>query len=87
MLSAKGGGGGGGGNTIPVFKGFCLSRPGIEPTTFRSRGGRSNHKATVTTRSIKLKIIFVAFVEDNGTISSIRYFENHVSYFVQNRRK
>ena len=29
--------------------------------------------------------IFVAFVEDNGTMSSIRYFENHVSYFVQNQ--
>ena len=33
------------------------------------------------------KTIFVAFVEDNATMSSIRYFENHVSYFVQNRRK
>ena len=32
-------------------------------------------------------ILFVAFVEDNATMSSIRYFENHVSYFVQNRRK
>ena len=31
--------------------------------------------------------IFVAFVEDNATMSSIRYFENHASYFVQNRRK
>ena len=30
---------------------------------------------------------FVAIVEDNATMSSIRYFENHVSYFVQNRRK
>ena len=28
-------------------------------------------------------VIFVAFVEDNATMSSIRYFENHVSYFVQ----
>ena len=25
---------------------------------------------------------FVAFVEDNATMSSIWYFENHVSYFV-----
>ena len=25
--------------------------------------------------------LFVAFVEDNATMSSIRYFENHVSYF------
>ena len=25
--------------------------------------------------------IFVAFVEDNATMSSILYFENHVSYF------
>ena len=32
-------------------------------------------------------IIFVAFVKDNATMSSIWYFENHVSYFVQNRRK
>ena len=31
--------------------------------------------------------IFVTFVEDNATMSSIRYFENHVLYFVQNRRK
>ena len=29
----------------------------------------------------------VAFVKDNATMSSIRYFENHVSYLVQNRRK
>ena len=34
-----------------------------------------------------VKLVFVAFVEDNATMSSIRYFENHVSYFVQNRRK
>ena len=26
-------------------------------------------------------MIFVAFVKDNATVSSIRYFENHVSYF------
>ena len=26
---------------------------------------------------------FVAFVEDNTTMSSIRNFENHVSYFVE----
>ena len=32
-------------------------------------------------------IVFVEFIEDNATMSSIRYFENHVSYFVQNRRK
>ena len=31
--------------------------------------------------------LFVAFVEDNATMSSIRYFENHASYLVQNRRK
>ena len=31
--------------------------------------------------------IFVAFVEDNVTISSIRYLENHVTYFVKNLRK
>ena len=35
----------------------------------------------------KFPNIFVAFVEDNATESSIRYVENHVSYFVQNRRK
>ena len=32
-------------------------------------------------------LLFVAFVEDNATMSSKRYFENHVSDFVQNRRK
>ena len=26
--------------------------------------------------------VFEAFVEDNATVSSIQYFENHVSYFV-----
>ena len=31
--------------------------------------------------------IFAAFVEGNTTMSSIWYFENHVSYFVRNRRK
>ena len=31
--------------------------------------------------------IFMAFVEDNATMSSIRCFENHESYFVQNKRK
>ena len=31
--------------------------------------------------------LVVAFVEHNATMSSIRYFENHASYFVQNRRK
>ena len=31
--------------------------------------------------------IFVEFVEDNATMSSLRYFENHVTYFVQIRRK
>ena len=31
--------------------------------------------------------LFVAFVEDNATMTSIRFFENHLSYFVQNRRK
>ena len=31
--------------------------------------------------------IFVAFVEDNATMSSIPYFENCVSYSVQNLRK
>ena len=31
--------------------------------------------------------IFLAFVEKNATMSSMRYFENHVSYFVQKRRK
>ena len=31
--------------------------------------------------------IYVAFVEDNAAMGSIRYFENHVSYFVQNRMK
>ena len=38
----------------------------------------------------KLKAILqfrAAFIDDKATMSSIRYFENHVSYFVQNRRK
>ena len=29
--------------------------------------------------------IFVAFVEDNATMSSIRYFENHALYFEYKR--
>ena len=31
--------------------------------------------------------IVVAFVEDNATMSSIQYFENHASYFVQDQKK
>ena len=31
--------------------------------------------------------LFVAFVENNAAMGSIWYFENHVTYFVQNRRK
>ena len=31
--------------------------------------------------------LFVAFVKENATMSSIPYFANHVSYFVQNQRK
>ena len=32
-------------------------------------------------------VIFVGFVKDNAAKSSIRYSENHASFFVQNRRK
>ena len=32
-------------------------------------------------------LFIVAFVKDNATMSSIRYFEIHASYFVQNRRE
>ena len=32
--------------TTSSYKDFGLSRPGIEPTTFRSRGERSYHQAT-----------------------------------------
>ena len=35
----------------------------------------------------QLLCFFVAFVEDNATMSSIRHFENHALYFVQNQRK
>ena len=28
-----------------------------------------------------MRTVFMAFVEDNATLSSIPYFENHVSYF------
>ena len=38
-------------------------------------------------RMLTSSLIFVAFVEDNATMSSVRYFENRVPYFVQNRRK
>ena len=33
------------------------------------------------------QLIFVAFVADNANMSLTGYFENHVSYFVQNGRK
>ena len=36
---------------------------------------------------MKSGLVFVVFVEDNATMSSIRFSDNHVSYFVQNRRK
>ena len=42
---------------------------------------------TIQSSNLTNDFLFVAFVEDNGTMSSIRYFENHVSHFVQNRRK
>ena len=32
-------------------------------------------------------MIFVAFLEDNATMSSMPYFENRVSNFVQNRSR
>ena len=35
----------------------------------------------------KIILFIVAFVEDNATMSLAPYFENHVSYFVQNWRK
>ena len=38
-------------------------------------------------KSKRCKYIFMAFFEDNTTMSSIRYFENHIRYFVQNWRK
>ena len=34
-----------------------------------------------------IEIVFVVFVDDNATMSSIWYFENHATYFVQNRGK
>ena len=36
---------------------------------------------------LKTNTLFVIFVEDNATMSSIQYFENHVSYFEQDLRK
>ena len=38
----------------------------------------------LVTALVFLTMFFVAFVEDNATLNSIRYFENHVLYFVQN---
>ena len=35
-------------------------------------GGIKSHLVTA--------LVFVAFVKDNATMSSVRYFENHVSY-------
>ena len=32
-------------------------------------------------------LFMVAFVEDSATMSSVRYFEIHISYFVQYQRK
>ena len=32
-----------------------------------------------------ISTIFVVFVKDHATMSSIQYFENHVSYFVHNK--
>ena len=48
-------------------------------------------KASTSNADIYIELgrypLFVAFVEDTATMSSIRYFENYVSYFVQNQRK
>ena len=47
-------------------------------------GEEGNEKALWEENS---SLFFVAFVKDNGTMSSIQYFENLVLYFVQNQRK
>ena len=46
-------------------------------------------KASTSNADIYIELgrypLFVAFVEDTATMSSIRYFENYVSYFVQTK--
>ena len=48
---------------------------------------QQQQKVVVFTLPSRKHLLFLAFVEDNATMSSLRCFENHVSYFVQNRRK
>ena len=36
---------------------------------------------------VQLQLLLVEFVEDNAAVSLTLYFENRVSYFVQNQRK
>ena len=43
-------------------------------------------RLTHKTRIGSCQSIFVAFVKNNATTSSIQYFENQVLYFTQNRR-
>ena len=63
-----------------------------EDSRDRSKVDSMHQKNISTYQIVKSKrfdygLVFVAFVEDNTTMCSIRYFENHVSYFVHNRRK
>ena len=57
---------------------FKIETEGFNQTEVRTR------MRTLTDKSVcKLgTLLFVAFVEDNATMSSIPYFENRVSYFV-----
>ena len=42
---------------LPVFKDFCPLRPGIEPTTSRSRGGPPQNKPMVDNDRISIKML------------------------------
>ena len=61
-----------------------------------NNNNNSNNSNTTTTNNndddnnryyMIISQVFEAFVEDNATISLIVYLENHVSHFLQNRRK
>ena len=56
--------------TATSFKDIGLSRPGKEPTTSRSRGGRSNHQATAATftENYRLMLHEIQFERDKKKI-------------------
>ena len=70
--------------TVMIAKSFGQCQPALTAQAYISRYLLQMHQVTFSKRVAKTTVatLFVAFVEDNATMSSTRYFENQVSYFV-----